>query len=246
MADFYQTYIGIDVQAVQKPYFYTALNASLEMIACGHGRLPDVTAYLSGQSSALVAVNGPVCLPLDAVQIGLFEGEEGGRTVVRSGDRELETAGFHDLAFHEHSKKPPVWVERSLELTDALAKLGYSLNGERRTYFETQSDAAYWLSTGALPYESRTLEGRLQRQLLLWEFGLAVKAPLSFLEEFTRFRLRTSQVPVDQILPGHELRAMIAASTAWLMDQHPDRVDHLGVKGEGEIILPRELSRKQS
>jgi hypothetical protein len=247
MAEKYQTYIGIDVQAVQKPYFYSAMNSNLEVIACGHGRLPDVTAYLAGQTSALVAVNGPVCLPHDSVQIGLFEGgEDGSQPVTRAGDRELEDRGFHDLAVQDHMKKTPLWVERSLELAESLARLEYSQKGGQKKYFETQSDAAYWLATGAMPYESRSLEGRLQRQLLLWEFGMAVKDPMNFLEEFTRFRLRTSQVPMDQILPGHELRAMIAASTAWLLDNHPERVEHFGVDTAGEIILPREFNRKQN
>jgi len=247
MAELIQTYIGIDVQAVQKPYFYTVLNSSLELIACGHGRLPEVMAYLAGQTSSLVAVNGPICLPQDFVQIGLFEaGENGNRPVIRSGDRELEARGFLDLAVHDHSKKIPLWVERSLELTEGLKQLEYSLESGPRVFFETQSDAAYWLTTGASPYESRSLEGRLQRQLMLWEFGLTVKDPMNFLEEFTRFRLRTSQVPIDQILPAHELRAMIAASTAWLMDHFPDRVEHLGERNAGEIILPREFSRKQN
>jgi hypothetical protein len=247
MAEMYQTYIGIDVQAVQKPYFYTALNSSLEVIACGHGRLTDVTAYLAGQSSALVAVNGPVCLPQNSVQIGLFEAnDQASHTTARSGDRALEARGFHELAVPDQSKKIPLWVERSLELAEALKKLEYTLEGSRRVYIETQCDAAYWLATGAMPYESRSLEGRLQRQLLLWEFGLPLKDPMNFLEEFTRFRLRTSQVPMDQILPGHELRAMIAASTAWLADNHPERMEHFGTVNAGEIILPREFSRKQN
>lgn len=243
----HQTYIGIDVQAVQKPYFYTALNSSLEIIACGHGRLEDVTAYLAGQSSALVAVNGPVCLPQNSVQIGLFEsGDESVHPPARGGDRELEARGFHELAIPDHAKKVPLWVERSVVLAEALKKLEYTVEDSRRIYFETQCDAAYWLAAGVMPYESRSLEGRLQRQLLLWEFGLPLKDPMNFLEEFTRFRLRTSQVPMDQILPGHELRAMIAASTAWLMDNHPKRVEHFGTINAGEIILPREFSRKQN
>ncbi len=246
MAESFQTYIGIDVQAGPKPYFYSAMNPGLEMIACGHGRLPDVIAYLAGQSSALVAVNGPVCLPHDSVQIGLFEAGEAGGSVTRSGDRELDASGFHDLAVPEHTKKIPLWVERSLEMAEALRRLEYSMDTGSRLYFETQSDAAYWLATGAMPYDSRSLEGRLQRHLLLWEFGLTVKDPMSFLEEFTRFRLRTSQVPLEKILPGYELRAMIAASTAWLLDNHPDRVRHFGAVNAGEVILPVEFNRKQN
>ena len=51
---------------------------------------------------------------------------------------------------------------------------------------------------------------------------------MAFLEEFTRYRLRTSNVPLTQIGIAHELRALIAAATAWLMDNRPETLEHLG------------------
>jgi hypothetical protein len=251
MAETHQTFIGIDVQAGTKPYFYTALDPDLEIIACGHGRLVDVLAYLSGQSSAVVAVNGPICVQLpdqESLQVGLFDTipSMGNQVSQRTGDDALIARGYPHVV---STRKPPLWVERSLELADGVRQLGYhqgNHDGEPRVWFETQSDAAYWLSTGTLPYESRSLEGRLQRQLLLCEFGFALKDPMAFLEEFTRFRLLTSQVPMEQILPAHELRALIAASTAWLADMRPAQVDQFGETNKGEIILPRELIRKQN
>jgi hypothetical protein len=247
----YQTYIGIDVQAVQKPYFYSALNTDLENIACGHGRLGDVLAFLSGQSSALVAVNGPICFQFAAdslVQGGLFEADQTSQHKVnRTGDAELTARGYNPGSAPVSGKKPPLWVERSLELTAGIRQLGYgsfSNPDGSNTFFETQCDAAYWLSTGAMPYDSRSLEGRLQRQLLLCEFGFPLKDPMAFLEEFTRFRLRTTQVPMSYIQPAHELRALMAAATAWLMDVRPEAVEHLGEMNEGEIFLPREFTRK--
>ena len=65
-----------------------------------------------------------------------------------------------------------------------------------------------------------------------------------FLEEFTRFRLRTSNVPLNQIGVAHELRAMMAAATAWLVDNRPETLEHLGQASEGVIILPKEFTRK--
>jgi hypothetical protein len=249
MAANFQTYVGIDVQAMQKPYFYTALNADLENIACGHGRLADVLAYLSGQSSAIVAINGPVCVqPSDreSLQDGLFDKTDnsGNHISLRTGDAELDSKGFPIAAI---GKKIPLWVERSLELADGIKQMGYRIVGSGETvraFFETQCDAAYWLSAGAMPYDSRSLEGRLQRQLLLCEFGFHLTDPMIFLEEFTRYRLRTSQIPVEQVLMAHELRAMIAAASAWLLDVRPETMEHFGTIDEGEILLPREFLRK--
>jgi hypothetical protein len=249
MAANFQTYVGIDVQAMQKPYFYTALNADLENIACGHGRLADVLAYLSGQSSAIVAINGPVCIqPTDyeSLQGGLFELNDtsGNHISTRTGDAELDSKGFPIASI---SKKIPIWVERSLELADGIKQMGYRIIGSgetSRTFFETQCDAAYWLSAGAMPYDSRSLEGRLQRQLFLCEFGFHLTDPMTFLEEFTRYRLRTSQIPMEQVLPAHELRALIAAASTWLLDVRPETMEHFGKVDEGEIILPREFLKK--
>ncbi len=250
MVSGFQTYLGIDVQAIQKPYFYYALNDSLEILACGHGRLGDVLAYLAGQSSALVAVNGPIYLDRSegtVVQGGLFDKEQSNPGANhRTGDAALTARGFPSIPNLHEGKKLQLWVERSLELTAGIRQLGYEESnfGKPRVFFETQSDAAYWMATGSLPYDSRSLEGRLQRQLLLFEFGFDVKDPMSFLEEFTRYRLRTSQIPMNQIMPAHELRALISAATAWLADRRPESVDHLGDVSMGEIILPRDFARK--
>lgn len=246
----YTTFIGIDVQAIQKPYFYYALNDSLEILACGHGRLGDVLAYLAGQASALVAVNGPICLvrPDSApVQGGLFDIDQSNSDGnQRTGDSALASRGFQPAIHLQEGKKVLLWVERSLELTAGIRQLGYeeSNSGKSRTFFETHSDAAYWLVTGSLPYDSRSLEGRLQRQLLLYEFGFTVKDPMTFLEEFTRYRLRTAQIPMGQVLPAHELRALMSAATAWLVDRRPEAVEHFGETCKGEIFLPRDFARK--
>jgi hypothetical protein len=245
------TYIGIDVQAAQKPFYYTALDADLETIACGHGRMGDVLAYLAGQTSAIVAINGPIWAPQAVTvssQIGLFGGEQntiGGSQ--RWVDDELSTRGYPIVFVPSAWKKAPVWMERSLELAAEIKRLGYVVSGNpssTRFFFETNTDAAYHQITGNSPYDSRSLEGRLQRQLLLYEFGFHLQDPMSFLEEFTRFRLRTSNVPLAQICVAHELRALMAGATAWLLDHRPETLEHLGQNGEPEIILPREFTRK--
>ncbi|HEX7556259.1 MAG TPA: hypothetical protein VF338_06515 [Leptolinea sp.] len=251
MQSAHQTFIGIDVQAIQKPFFFTALDADLEIIASGHGRLGDVLAYLAGQSSVLVSVNGPVCAPqpdIEFSQGGLFDSNQfSAAGSNRSGDAALAARGYPAALVPAAGKKLPLWIERSLELAGEMRRLGYAPSSETnlaRTYFETQTEAAYWQVTGIIPYDARSLEGRLQYQLMMFEFGFALRDPMTFLEEFTRFRLRTSQLPLTQILPAHELRSLMAAATAWLMDTHPEKVEHFGMMGEGEIILPREFTRK--
>jgi hypothetical protein len=245
------TYIGIDVQAAQKPFYYTALDGELETIACGHGRLTDVLAYLAGQSSALVAVNGPIQLHQTSPvfsQAGLFGSEHStGAGPHRGLDFDLpdrESPPIQSLSF---GKKPALWMERSMELAKEMKHLGYTeadVSTNNRAYFETNTDAACHRITGVSPYDSRSLEGRLQRQLLLYEFGFPLQDPMAFLEEFTRFRLRTSNVPLTQIETAHELRALIAGATAWLMDYRPETLEYLKQGMINPMVIPKEFTRK--
>ncbi|NMB53769.1 MAG: hypothetical protein GYA15_03630 [Leptolinea sp.] len=241
----YLAYVGIDVQAHQKPFFYTVLDSTLEVIATGHGRMVDVLSYLAGLSSALVAVNGPISArepDREVKQSGLFDqaSPAGELVTARTGEKELASRGFTNFITGKTE-------ERSIALASGLRELGYTMHGEinsDKVYLETNCDAACWLAAGCLPYDARSLEGRLQRQLILCEMGIHLKDPMNFLEEFTRHRLRTSQLPMEQILPGYELRAMMAAATAWLVDSFPEKVEHLGKSGAGEVILAGDFSSK--
>jgi hypothetical protein len=243
-------YLGIDVQAAHKPFYYTALDADLETIACGHGRQADVLAFLAGQTSALVAINGPVWAPEFASHIsqrGLFGEKESSYTYThRDVDIEMNARGYPMTVVPPAGKKTPVWMERCLELVSLMKRMGYQPyigDNAGLEYFETNTDAGYQQISGYRPYESRSLEGRMQLQLQLVELGLNLHDPMAFLEEFTRFRLRTSNIPLEQILPAHELRAMLAAVFAWLLDNRPHQIEHLGQNPGRNVILPKETSR---
>ncbi len=65
-----------------------------------------------------------------------------------------------------------------------------------------------------LPFAARTLEGRLQRQLILVEQGLQLPDPFYFFEEITRHHLLTSNLPLETIHSAVELNALAAATFA--------------------------------
>lgn len=245
------TYIGIDVQAAQKPFYYAALDNALEMIACGHGRMGDILAYLAGQSSAMAAINGPTWAPQPhhyVSQQGFFgDDHQAAHGGLRQPDHELSARKLPVVPVPAVGKKIPLWMERSLELVQELKNLGYMAGSgvqADRTFFETSTDASFHLITEALPYDSRSMEGRLQRQVLLHEFGFALKDPMAFLEEFTRHRLLKSTLPLEQIGAAHELRALMAAATAWLTVNRSQCVEKIGQDIEGGMILIKEFSRK--
>ncbi len=103
---------------------------------------------------------------------------------------------------------------------------------------EVNAHAGYCALLGLAPFEKHSLEGRLQRQLVLYEKEIEVTDPLRFFEEVTRHKLLHGILPLDDIYSPVELDAMAAAYTAWLAANHPDQVTLVGDPGEGQIVLP--------
>ena len=76
---------------------------------------------------------------------------------------------------------------------------------------------------GQLPLPKPTLEGRLQRQLVLFEQDMGIKDPMEFFEEITRHRLLKGILPIECIYTSEELDALVAAFTAYLAVNQPRR-----------------------
>jgi hypothetical protein len=89
-----------------------------------------------------------------------------------------------------------------------------------------------------LPLSKPTLEGRLQRQLALYERGLGIKDPMVFFEEITRHRLVKGILPLEVIYTPEQLDALVAAYTAYVAANKPEDVLFIGAKEEGSILLP--------
>jgi hypothetical protein len=138
-------------------------------------------------------------------------------------------------------KRSPRWMKLGFALFEELDKLGYELYphpSSRRQFFECQGEASFWNLLGHAPLREGTLEGRLQRQIVLFLVGLPVPDAMRFFEEVTRHRLLTNKLPMDKVFSANELNALIAAYTAYLNGTQPDKVIQLGDVEEGTIYLP--------
>jgi hypothetical protein len=98
---------------------------------------------------------------------------------------------------------------------------------------------------GQNPLPRSTLEGRLQRQLALYEQGLGIRDPMDFYEEITRHKLLKGLLPLEQVYSAEELDAIAAAYTAYTAAHRPEKILKIGDPGEGQIFLPvAELKEK--
>ena len=135
----------------------------------------------------------------------------------------------------------PNWQQEAFLIYHRLSQFGYQnypSSYSDRLIMEVYPQATYAVLIGQKPLKKYTLEGRIQRQLILYENRVKISDAMIFFEEVTRYRLIKGILPMHIIYTSQELDAMVAAYTAWLVDQHPDQITLIGEAEEGQIILP--------
>jgi type IV secretory pathway ATPase VirB11/archaellum biosynthesis ATPase len=139
-------------------------------------------------------------------------------------------------------------VQAGFELYRKLEKMGFEKLFEEEAelqLLETHSHACYCVLAGSVPLSKQSLEGRLQRQLILYERGVRIKDPMDFFEEITRYKLSKGIWPTELLYSPEQLDALVAAYTAWLAVTKAENIIMIGDVKEGKIVLPeRELKEK--
>jgi hypothetical protein len=242
------TCIGIDIASSRRPFSYAALDQAKRLLALGQCQILEILAFTSGQEQALVALNAPF-----QPNQGLMEQEEirkqlnprpaaGRWTDMRVAEYQLHTAGITVPHTPARSKDCQVWMQHGFTLVENFRSYGYqphpAAGDAPRQMLETQADAAFHLLTGHAPVDDKSLEGRLQRQLMLFDQDLPVSDPMELFEEVTRFRLLRGELAINSVLSAGELNAVTAAYMAWLAVNESDQVQKFGIPQEGEIFLP--------
>jgi Protein of unknown function (DUF429) len=241
------TFIGIDPTAGEKPFVYAALDHDRQLLALGHGTIDDVMAFAAGQRQAVVAVCAPRrpnqgVMSRPEIRQDLTPPPTPGRwTNFRLSDYMLRQ---HNLSIPQTpaiEDDAPNWMRNGFALFHRLETIGYRTypeTGAERQDLEVYPYACYAVLLGILPFPKHTLEGRLQRQLALFERDVDVPDAMRFFEEITRHRLLNGVLPLETLFSAGELDALIAAYTAWLATLHSDQVTILGDPHEGQVVLP--------
>ena len=137
--------------------------------------------------------------------------------------------------------KSPRWMRLGFKLFEELTRLGYHdypHPSAPRQMFECHGEAAFWNLLGHTPLKENTLEGCLQRQLVLRLCGLPVPDAMQFFEEITHHHLLNSHLPLEHLYSAQELNALAAAYAAWLAGNQPEKLIRVGHESEGVIYLP--------
>ncbi len=238
-------YVGIDTTSGRKAFTYAALDRAMSVVALAEADFDEMVAFLATQPAAIVAVNAPSHVNLGLVRKSL-EAETPGPHQLRGVDLriaeyQLRQRGIAVSGTSSRQAQCPAWVQIGLELYGQMGRMDYQpypVDGSPRQWLETHPHAAFCVLLGRTPLPKPSLEGRIQRELILYERGVGIKDPMYFFEEITRHKLLSGALPLDLLHQSEQLDALIAAYTAWLAAEKPGELTRLGSHPEGFIHLP--------
>jgi hypothetical protein len=202
---------------------------------------------VAGQEAAYVAVNAP-----RRPNMGLMGREDVRQTLVpppkpgrwldfRLSEFQLRQHRIGVIPTPGSEEACPSWMQSGFNLYHRLEELGfraYPCDDYSRQYLEVHAHACFCGLLGQAPFSKDSLEGRLQRQLILYEQGLKISDPMDFFEEITPHRLLKGTLPLKGIYTPSELDALAAAFTAWVAALQPTQVTLVGAAEEGQIVIP--------
>jgi hypothetical protein len=245
-------FIGIDPTSGRKPFTYAALDRDLNLVALADGELDEVTAFLAGQQSATVAINAPSAVNHGLVRARLKKGMLTPHQVrgseMRMAEYELRLHGIAVSGTPSSTAVCPAWMQVGFELYRKLEKMGFEKFREKESEYqilETHPHACYCVLVGSAPLSKPSVEGRLQRQLILFEHGVRIQDPMDFFEEITRYKLAKGIWPMELLYLPEQLDALVAAYTAWLAVNKVEHVFMIGDAQEGRITLPEKELREK-
>jgi len=238
-------YIGIDPFSKQGSFTYSILDDECNLVDLDYGELCDIHPLIPSEGKVYIAVNGPRKTNIGLVKEelsgkGLLPGQMRGRDL-RVAEKLIREMGITISATPSKNELCTEWMHLSFLIFHELDKMDFSpfpTVSCSRQYMETHSHAFFCSLLDKNPFPKSTLEGRLQRQLILFDSGMGIHNPMKFFEEITRHKLINGILPFELIYSSEHLDAITAAYTAYLAATKPKSISMVGSDDEGLIILP--------
>ena len=238
-------YVGIDPAAARLSA-YAVLDEHLKIVKLGKATIEDLINVVAEYPAIICGVDAPIGPAKGLLEepdyrrrLGL-QPKRSNYSTCRVCEYELRRRKITLYNTPKDPEKAPSWMRSGWQLYEGLRKadfVEYPRIGSRRM-FETYPYAIFTTLIGKRPYSKSSIEGLLQRQLVLFEEGVDVPDPMPHLEEWTRHRVKTGQIGRKNVLNHDSLDALAAAYTAYMVDREPQNMIALGDTAEGQIVLP--------
>ena len=245
MADHKRVFIGVSPLIPHLAYSMVVLDGGLHLLDKSEGGLEEILSSIDANDETIVGLNFPRQPNQGAVKAIHAKPRGRGRPPIfhemRLCESILHRLGMNVYATPGEPDQCPLWMRQGFAFYDRLEEAGFSpypAEGSSRCHFETQVEAVFRSLVGKPLLNQHTLEGRMQRQLLLYEHGLRIADPMDFFEEITRHRLSQGSLPLQKLYLLSELDAMAAAYMSWYSADSSHQISQVGDPLEGYLLLP--------
>jgi hypothetical protein len=238
-------FAGVDSSLGARNVMMAALSFRLEVLSLRALDVEEAAAELAGRSEVSVAIGGPLrirpVLPPGGSPAG--KTSRRGKTDRRhAAEAEIRRRGISIRRMPAEEGAAPASARAGFQLARELTGRAF-LEGEAarespRFLMEAPPAACAAVLLGRIPFPRATLEGRIQRQLVLLRERVALPDPMESLEEMTAHHLISGRLPLRGICKPEELDALLAAFAAWRAFCQPETVTWLGRDEDGWICLP--------
>lgn len=233
-----EIFVGIDPAGGANPFIWAAINQAGDVVALPNGKLSDAITFIRGIPQVHVAINSPRGISHSLLNDYTYRQQlnpipnPGKYTRYRVCEYYLKIRNIRLIPTPIQTNKVPAWMKNGFELFRELD------NSSDITVIETNAHASFCTLLGRIPFLKNTLEGRLQRQLILCQTGLKLRDPMDFFEEITRRKLLLGILPEGILKLPRELDALISAHVARQWKINAQESIALGDVTESQIVLP--------
>jgi hypothetical protein len=238
-------FAGVDTSSGARPVTAAALSPRLEVQFIRNLTVEEAAAELSGLGEISLAIGGPLSAHpsfADAFSPSGKALRRGKPDRAREAEAEIRRRGIPIRRLPAEEGAAPASVRAGFQLARELSERGFldgeAARGSPRFLMEAQPAACAAVLLGRLPFARATLEGRIQRQLLLLRERVALPDPMESLEEMTAHHILSGRLSLRGICKPEELDALLAAYAAWRAFCLPETVTWLGRDSDGWICLP--------
>lgn len=241
-------FAGLDLTAGRRLVDLALLDSQLKIVFLESLPLEAALQLLLSADRAVVAIDAP-----QQTSAGLlanphvrehYDLKPAGRTWqrYRISEFELRRRGLNLYVTPQMEAAAPEWMRVGFHFYRRLRSGGYAVGqggaASAQWCLEVHPHACFAALLGKIPFAKGTLEGRLQRQVLLFREGVQVPDPLVAMEELTAHHLLRGDLGLVGLCSHDALDALVAAYTAYLASTSPNRVTWMGDPADGFICLP--------
>jgi hypothetical protein len=230
------------------------LDGGLHLLEHREGSLEETLSVIDSYETVDVALNFPGQPNQGILKNSRARYGGRGRPAIQGLEMRLGEAVLHRMGVKVTGTPSdfslcPLWMQQGFSFYERLEGMGFLRypSEDPKRMLETQVEAVFHSLLGHALLSQRLLEGRIQRQLILFEQGMRIADAMDFFEEITRHRFIQGSLPLQTLYTLPELDGMAAAFMAWYAANRPQQVSQVGDPIEGLLVLPywKELEIEQ-